>query len=91
MNDTLGKSQTADMTGSVDGVPFTSPIEKKIASFVPTKDFDSEEMDMTFYKGVSYWLREGNLKMASNLLKWPVDIEVLDKTLFEGMTHGDCP
>ncbi len=80
--------QTVHMEGHVNGVPFFSPTEKKVAFFIPKESFFAQ--GMTFEKGVSYWLREGNLKMASNLIEWPVDITVLDRSLYEGMTHGDC-
>lgn len=82
--------QEASFQGHVNGQPFFTPTEKKVASFIPKKTFFSKPMNMTFEKGVSYWLREGNLKLAGNLIEWPVDITVLDRSLYEGMTHGGC-
>ncbi len=83
MAEIKSENQTVSMQGHVNGQPFFTPTEKVVASFIPRESFGP------YLKGEKYWLREGNLKLAKNLLEWPVDIIVLDP-LYEGMTHGDC-
>lgn len=67
------------MAGHVNGHAIVTPTELKVAAFTPDEDFYSEEFKTDYVAGLTYWLREGNLKLANCLLEWPVDITVIVK------------